>query len=36
MKDKKVMLNSQHGYMNGKSSLTNLIIFCSDKMDMVD
>lgn len=35
MKGKNVMMCSQHGYTKGKSCLTNLITFCSEKTDLV-
>lgn len=30
MKDKKVIRSCQHGFINGKSCLTNLITFCNE------
>ena len=36
MKDKKVIWNSQHQFMKGKSCLTNLMAFCSEMTVSVD
>lgn len=36
MKDRKVIWNSEHGFMKGESSLTNLIAFCDEVTGSMD
>lgn len=36
LKDKKVTVSSQHGFMKGKSCLTNLIVLYNEMMSSID